>query len=122
MCVCVFCDSPAAAVQLLTSYCTLIMRVCSLQPKLLEYNVRFGDPECQGLMMRLQSDLLPIMKATCEGNLRNFPKLQWSSESVLTVVMAAKGYPGSYEKATPIYGVEDITDAKVCQGTYAVKP
>lgn len=75
--------------------------------------MRFGDPECQGLMMRLQSDLLPVMQATCKGNLSNSPELQWSSDSALTVVMAAKGYPGSYEKATPIYGVNDITDAKV---------
>ena len=64
-------------------------------PKLYEYNVRFGDPECQVLMMRLKSDLLPALLATADGVLETFD-LRWHDEPALTVVMAAKGYPGDY--------------------------
>jgi phosphoribosylamine--glycine ligase len=74
-------------------------------PKLLEYNVRFGDPECQVLMMRLMSDLLPALIAARDGVLKNFD-LRWYDEAALTVVMAAKGYPGSYDKGTEIRGIE----------------
>ena len=74
-------------------------------PKLLEYNVRFGDPECQVLMARLKSDLLPALIATSDGLLQSFD-LRWYEEAALTVVLAAKGYPGSYEKGTVIGGVE----------------
>ncbi len=75
-------------------------------PKLIEYNVRFGDPECQVLMMRLKSDLLPALLATADGVLGSFA-LQWYDEAALTVVMAADGYPGSYEKGSRIGGLED---------------
>ncbi len=74
-------------------------------PKLLEYNVRFGDPECQVLAMRLRSDLLPALLAARDGQLKNFD-LRWRDEAALTVVMAAKGYPGAYEKGTEIRGIE----------------
>ena len=74
-------------------------------PKLLEYNVRFGDPECQVLVMRLKSDLVPALLATVDGVLDNFD-LRWSGEAELTLVMAAEGYPGSYRKDTEIRGVE----------------
>jgi phosphoribosylamine--glycine ligase len=73
-------------------------------PKLIEYNVRFGDPETQVLMMRLKSDLLTALMATAEGSLERI-ELQWSNEAALTVVMAAKGYPGDYEKGTQIKGI-----------------
>ena len=62
-------------------------------PKLIEYNVRFGDPECQVLMLRLMSDLEPALLACCDGMLKNFD-LRWYPDAALTVVMAAKGYPG----------------------------
>ncbi len=62
----------------------------TLQAKLLEHNVRFGDPECQGLMLRLESDLLEVLLAACDGKLADV-KLQWSPDAALTVVMAAKG-------------------------------
>ncbi len=78
-------------------------------PKLLEYNVRFGDPECQVLMMRLMSDLLPALLAARDGQLRHFD-LRWHEEAALSVVMAAKGYPGAYEKGTEIRGI-DAADA-----------
>jgi phosphoribosylamine--glycine ligase len=74
-------------------------------PKLYEYNVRFGDPEAQVLIMRLKSDLLTALLATADGALKNFD-LRWHDDAALTVVMAAKGYPGDYEKNTPIAGLE----------------
>lgn len=71
-------------------------------PELIEYNVRFGDPECQTLMMRLTSDILPALLATETGGVQNI-KLEWSDNVALNVVMAAKGYPGDYEKGTEIH-------------------
>lgn len=70
-------------------------------PELIEYNVRFGDPECQVLMMRLKSDLLPLLHAAATGTLASV-SAEWRDEAALTVVMASKGYPGAYEKNTPI--------------------
>jgi phosphoribosylamine--glycine ligase len=74
-------------------------------PKLLEYNVRFGDPECQVLCVRLMSDLLPALIASADGVLRNF-HLRWYDKAALTVVMAAKGYPDAYRKGSEIRGLE----------------
>ncbi|MDO9425663.1 MAG: phosphoribosylamine--glycine ligase, partial [Methylobacterium sp.] len=74
-------------------------------PKLIEYNCRFGDPETQVLMIRLMSDLLPALIASADGQLRNFD-LRWFPDPALTVVMAAKGYPGDYEKGTRIAGLD----------------
>jgi phosphoribosylamine--glycine ligase len=75
-------------------------------PKLIEYNVRFGDPECQVLMLRLMSDIVPAVMAATEGQLANFD-LRWFPDTALTVVMAAKGYPGSYAKGSAIEGLEE---------------
>jgi phosphoribosylamine--glycine ligase len=74
-------------------------------PKLIEYNARFGDPETQVLMVRMMSDLLPALIASCDGQLKNFD-LRWFPDPALTVVMAAKGYPGDYEKGTRIAGLD----------------
>jgi phosphoribosylamine--glycine ligase len=74
-------------------------------PKLIEYNVRFGDPECQVIMLRLMSDLVPALLACCDGVLGNFD-LRWYPDAALTVVMAAKGYPGSYAKGSVIEGLD----------------
>ena len=74
-------------------------------PKLLEYNVRFGDPECQVLCARLMSDLLPALIASHDGVLRNF-QLRWQDKAALTVVMAAKGYPDSYQRGSVIRGLD----------------
>ena len=74
-------------------------------PKLIEYNVRFGDPETQVLMLRLKSDLLAALLATVDGVLDTFD-LRWSDDAALTVVMAAKGYPGTPLKGTEIRGLE----------------
>jgi phosphoribosylamine--glycine ligase len=74
-------------------------------PKLIEYNVRFGDPEAQVLMMRLKSDLLPALLAVAEGRLSGVT-LDWHDEPALCVVMAAKGYPGAYDKGSAIKGLD----------------
>ncbi len=75
-------------------------------PKLIEYNVRFGDPETQALVMRLKSDLLPALLATAQGKLGGIT-LDWHDAAALCVVMAAKGYPGDYQKGTEIKGLDD---------------
>ncbi len=77
-------------------------------PQLIEYNVRFGDPECQVLMMQLRSDLLPALLATAEGTL-DAVKLDWHEGAALTVVIAAKGYPGTPEKGSEIRGLEEAS-------------
>ncbi|NWG25818.1 MAG: phosphoribosylamine--glycine ligase [Pseudorhodoplanes sp.] len=74
-------------------------------PKLIEYNTRFGDPETQVLMLRLMSDVLPALLAARDGMLKNFD-LRCYPDAALTVVMAAKGYPGAYEKGSVISGLE----------------
>ena len=80
-------------------------------PKLIEYNVRFGDPECQVLMLRLMSDLMPALLASCDGMLKNLD-LRWYPDAALTVVMAAKGYPGSTAKGSPIEGLEEAGEVE----------
>ena len=74
-------------------------------PKLVEYNVRFGDPECQVLMRRLQSDLLEILLATTNGTLGQV-KAEWSDDPAITIVMATRGYPGDVDKGSEIRAVE----------------
>ena len=81
-------------------------------PQLIEYNVRFGDPECQVILMRLASDLLPALVATADGVLDRFD-LRWSDEAALMVVLAARGYPGAYRKGTVIGGLERIDSEDV---------
>lgn len=77
------------------------------EPKLIEYNARFGDPETQPMMLRLKNDLLEILLAAAEGRLADYVgKVEWSDRTALCVVMAAKGYPGSYAKGTVIRGTE----------------
>jgi phosphoribosylamine--glycine ligase len=80
------------------------LMITSRGPKLVEYNCRFGDPECQVLMPRLKSDLLTALLAARNGTLK---PLEWREEVALTVVMASKGYPGAYEKGHAITGLEE---------------
>ncbi len=75
-------------------------------PKLIEYNVRFGDPETQVLMMRLEGDLLELLFASAHGRLAEIAPPGWREDAALTVVMAAKGYPGHYEKGSVIRGID----------------
>jgi phosphoribosylamine---glycine ligase len=74
-------------------------------PKLIEYNVRFGDPECQVLMPRLKDDLLTLLLATCDGTLNRI-SVRWRDEHAITVVLATKGYPGDYAKGSEIRGLD----------------
>ena len=74
-------------------------------PRLIEYNVRFGDPECQVLMPRLKSDIVELMVAAIEGDLMSVDA-EWADETALTVVLAAKGYPGNYDKGSSIAGID----------------
>jgi phosphoribosylamine---glycine ligase len=80
-------------------------------PKLIEYNVRFGDPECQVLMLRLMSDLVPAMVAARDGVLKSFD-LRWYPQAALTVVLAARGYPGSYARGSVIGGLDAAADVE----------
>ncbi len=92
-------------------------------PKVIEFNCRFGDPECQPLMMRLRSDLVTAMVATAEHKLDEVA-LEWDPRPSVCVVMASGGYPGSYEKGYPITGVEDadaMDDVKVFHAGTAEK-
>jgi phosphoribosylamine--glycine ligase len=76
-------------------------------PRLVEYNVRFGDPECQALMMRLGAQALDLMQAATDGRLSEM-RVNWADDHALCVVMAANGYPGNYEKGTEIGGLDAL--------------
>ena len=83
----------------------LVERDGETEPYVIEYNARFGDPECQVLLPRLMSDLLPALIASHDGELDQFD-LRWHDQAALTVVMASHGYPGSYHKLTEIRNIE----------------
>jgi phosphoribosylamine---glycine ligase len=92
--------------------------------KVLEYNVRFGDPECQPLLMRLRSDLVDVLEATIEGRLEEIAPMDWDPRPAVCVVMASEGYPGDYRKGLPIRGLEqaaEVPDVKVFHAGTAVK-
>ncbi len=80
-------------------------------PQLIEYNVRFGDPECQVMMLRLMSDLVPALMASRDGQLKNFD-LRWYPDATLTVVMAANGYPGDYQRGSAIGGLDAAAEVE----------
>ncbi|UUO08042.1 phosphoribosylamine--glycine ligase [Blastopirellula sp. J2-11] len=85
-------------------------------PKVLEYNVRLGDPECQPILMRLKTDLVDILEATVDGRLAEIEPLQWDPRPAICVVMASDGYPGDYAKGHVIRGLSDaaqLPDVKV---------
>ncbi|MCX8952714.1 phosphoribosylamine--glycine ligase [Ruegeria sp. NA] len=79
------------------------------QPRLVVYNVRFGDPECQVLMMRLGAQAMDLLHATAEGRLGDM-RVNWADDHAMTVVMAAKGYPGTYEKGAVIKGLDSLPE------------
>jgi phosphoribosylamine---glycine ligase len=92
------------------------LMVTSQGIKVLEYNVRFGDPECQPLLMRLKSDLVDLLEATVDGRLDEVAAPEWDPRPAVCVVMASEGYPGKYERGQPIRGLEDaakLPDVKV---------
>ncbi len=79
-------------------------------PKVLEYNVRFGDPECQPILMRLQGDLVDVLEATVDGRLEELDGLHWDPRPAVCVVMASEGYPGDYGKGHPIRGLDQAAE------------
>jgi phosphoribosylamine--glycine ligase len=85
------------------------LMLTSAGPKVLEFNARFGDPECQPLMLRLKSDLVPLIEATIDGRLDQ-AKAEWENAAAVCVVLCAGGYPGSYEKGKEIKGLEALKD------------
>jgi phosphoribosylamine--glycine ligase len=92
-------------------------------PKLIEYNVRFGDPECQVLMLRLKDDLLTLLLSVVDGTLDKM-SVRWRSDAALSVVMAAKGYPRAYEKGSEIRNLAAAAESdqvEIFQAGTAVK-
>ena len=93
-------------------------------PKVLEYNVRFGDPECQPLLMRLKTDLLDILEAAADERLEQIGPLDWDPRPAVSVVMASEGYPGDYKKGFPIRGLDEaaaLPDVQVFHAGTAYK-
>jgi len=78
------------------------------KPYVLEFNVRMGDPECQPIVMRMESDLFEYMEHCVNGNLDELEEMKWNPRTAVCVVMASKGYPGSYEKGKVITGLDRI--------------
>jgi phosphoribosylamine--glycine ligase len=87
-------------------------------PKVLEFNVRFGDPETQTILPRFKGDLLPLLKEVADGHLGQH-KPEWIREPAVTVVMASGGYPGSYEVGKPIEGLDPAKGVEIAEGIYA---
>ena len=85
------------------------LMICDGRPYVLEFNVRFGDPEAQPILARLDSDFFELLKATAEGRLRDV-EVSWKDDASACVVLASKGYPGSYEKGKPITGLDSFKD------------
>ncbi len=85
-------------------YAGLMLTVAG--PKVLEFNVRFGDPECQPLLMRLKTDLVDLLEATVDGRLDEIAPLEWDDRPSICVVMASEGYPGDYQKGRIVSGLE----------------
>ncbi|RHO59779.1 phosphoribosylamine--glycine ligase [Eubacterium sp. AM05-23] len=89
-------------------------------PKVLEFNVRFGDPEAQSVLMRMDSDLVDIMEACIDGKLADCD-IKWKDEAAVTVVLASGGYPGPYKKGLEITGIEDVEGCEVFHAGTALK-
>lgn len=93
-------------------------------PKVLEFNVRLGDPETQPVLMRLKSDLFEVLEAAATGKLHTLPPLEWDERAAVCVVMASEGYPGTISKGHPIRGLEEaaqLADTKVFHAGTAMK-
>jgi len=80
------------------------------EPYVLEYNVRMGDPECQPILMRMDSDLFEYLVGSVDGTLENMPLISWKNKSAVCIVLASKGYPESYPKGDEIFGLEKVFD------------
>ena len=80
------------------------------EPYVLEYNVRMGDPECQPILMRMDSDLFEYLMGSVDGTLETMSPISWKNKSAVCIVLASKGYPGSYPKGDEIFGLEQVFD------------
>jgi phosphoribosylamine--glycine ligase len=96
-------------------YCGLM--VTRDGPKVLEFNVRFGDPEAQVILPRLKNDLVPLLVEAADGNLGQH-KMEWSREPAVTVVLASGGYPGHYEVGKPIQGLDKDKGVDLGEGLH----
>jgi phosphoribosylamine--glycine ligase len=100
------------------------LMLTSQGPKVLEYNVRLGDPEAQAILMRLKSDLFDVFCAAADGKLRDLPELQWDERTAVCVVMASEGYPGPISTGHPIRGIkeaDELPDTKVFHAGTAIQ-
>jgi phosphoribosylamine--glycine ligase len=100
------------------------LMITSQSVEVLEYNVRFGDPECQPLLVRLKSDLVELLEATVEGRLDEVSPPVWDPRPAVCVVMASEGYPNKYEQGQPIRGLEEaakLPDVKVFHAGTAIR-
>ncbi len=100
------------------------LMITSQGVKVLEYNVRFGDPECQPLIMRLKGDLVELLDATADGRLDEIAPPEWDPRPAVCVVMASEGYPGKFERGQPIRGLDDaakLPDVKVFHAGTALR-
>ena len=98
-----------AAPNPINSLCSPMCKVLTVNgiAKLVEYNIRFGDPECQVLMLRMKSDLVEMMLNSIAGTIKS-TNLEWDDDHCATVVMASNGYPGKFEKKTIIKNLEEL--------------
>ena len=80
------------------------------EPYVLEYNVRMGDPECQPILMRMESDLFEYLTGSVSGTLDTMSPISWKDKSAVCIVLASKGYPESYPKGDEIFGLEQVID------------
>jgi phosphoribosylamine--glycine ligase len=86
-------------------YAGIMVEEITRKPYVLEFNVRMGDPECQPIMMRMKPDLYEYIDAAVDGRLESMPQIEWKNQTAVCVIMAARGYPGSYEKGKIIEGL-----------------
>jgi phosphoribosylamine--glycine ligase len=86
-------------------YAGIMVEESTKKPYVLEFNVRMGDPECQPIMMRMKSDLYEYIDAAVDERLESMPQIEWNNQTAVCVIMAARGYPGSYEKGKVIEGL-----------------
>ncbi|HEY1247849.1 MAG TPA: phosphoribosylglycinamide synthetase C domain-containing protein, partial [Nitrososphaera sp.] len=86
-------------------YAGIMLEEDTRKPYVLEFNVRMGDPECQPIVMRMKSDLYEYIDAALDGQLDSMPQIEWKNQTAVCVIMASRGYPGTYEKGKVIEGI-----------------